>query len=472
MNLKYVLPAMLFLPALLDAAPFTVNGKIPESGYFSADGKWVYERQVDIAKTGFPAEFLISSKAVKKHPKHPDICGYGGNIILRITAPGPIAALECGGTVSNFADKRKRHAAVEYSLNGIDYQSIDTKDFGAGSVNLYGKTALPENWGLLFIKFSKKLEKGDNNGRYGYILFRKINIRLTGSVQKSGQETRPGKALKSVFPTGVFWAWERTKPNAELAKKELWTFAEENLKLLRENGYDTCWFVNFSTQVEDQLKMLELAAKYGMKVLFNGDYLDAFYSGINSLESLDTAADRTAARLGHHDALLGYVLKDEPVISDLETCNYLYSLMKQADPLRDSVAVVMNQQSLSYLRDSKLPVICSDIYYFSHDHSTQLPSPRAVSQAEFTNALKSYGNAAELYGKHSWFMGQMFGNVWGRHWFNGKKMVVYPVRICIGGCRPKPRFAGKSGKPCVWAPKGYFSTCSILRSRCLFRRKK
>lgn len=233
------------------------------------------------------------------------------------------------------------------------------------------------------------------------------------------------KALKSVFPTGVFWAWERTKPNAELAKMELWAFAEENMKLLRENGYDTCWFVNFSSE-KDQLKMLALAEKYGMKVLFNADLLGTFYNGIGSLDSIDQLASRTAARLAHHNALLGYVLKDEPLMSDLDTCSYYYERMKLADPKRDSVAVVMNRQSLGYLRDSKMPVICSDIYYFSHDHSTQLPSPRRVSQAEFTNALKSYGNAAELYGKHSWFMGQMFGDVWGRHWFNGKKMVVYP----------------------------------------------
>ena len=109
-----------------------------------------------------------------------------------------------------------------------------------------------------------------------------------------------------------------------------------------------------------------------------------------------------------------------------DSVNVFYDWMKQVDPDRDTVAVVMNRQSMSYLRDSKLPVICSDIYYFSDDNSIQLPAPRKVSQQEFTNALYSYGTAAELYGKHTWFMGQMFGDIWGRHWFNGKKMVVYP----------------------------------------------
>ncbi len=45
---------------------------------------------------------------------------------------------------------------------------------------------------------------------------------------------------------------------------------------------------------------------------------------------------------------------------------------------------------------------------------------------EFTNALNSFGTAAELYGKHSWFMGQMFGDVWGRHWRKGDRMIVEP----------------------------------------------
>ncbi|MBE6372563.1 MAG: hypothetical protein E7055_10895 [Lentisphaerae bacterium] len=428
MNWKKIILPLSIMSAVLPAQDFKINGKIPESGFSITDGSWVYERNVDIAKEGFPEEFLISAKAIKQHPKHRYMRGYNGNIVLRISAPGRITALEFGAEITNYADSRKRSVSASYSLNGIDYVTLGSKDFGGGTAKLSGKAELPENSGRMFVKLARNLEKNDRNGRYGLLLFQKIRIKLTGEVRKEekASEREQSTLLKTVFPTGVFWAWELTGSNAELAKMEIWAFAEENMKTLRDNGYNTCWFVNFPMKEETQLKMLNLAAKYGMKVLFNTDLVSCFYDGISNLENIDLAAERTAARLSSHEALLGYILKDEPLMFDLETCSYFYERMKLADPRHDSVAVVMNRQSLSYLRDSKLPVICSDLYYFGGDKSTQIPSPRPVSQREITNALKSFGNAAELYGKHTWFMGQMFGDTWGRQWFNGRKVVVYP----------------------------------------------
>lgn len=417
----------LFSVVALTAASFTVNNKVPEKGFTPGNTHWTYEQNINLGNGElFPAEFLIPAKSIKKHPKYSYIRGYNGDIVLRFAAPGRIQSLECEALITNYADGTQRRITAAYSLNGVDYTTIQSTTFKAGNGKVSGNVKLPVNRGFLFVRITRDLQKGDSNGRYGFVLFQKIKIKLTGLYQdkaKTAAKAR-SKSLKSFFPTGVFWAWERTKPNADFAKKELWAFAEENMLTLKQNGYNTCWFVNFPAKL--QLKMLELAKKHDMKVLFNTDLLHIYYNGIGSLESLDELAARTVARIGHHDALLGYVLKDEPVMFDLENCNYLYDVMKKTDPERDSVAVVMNRQSLSYLRDSKMPVICSDIYYFGGDKSTQIPSPRPVSIHEFTNAFKSFGNAAELYGKHSWFMGQMFGDTWGRHWFNGKKMVVYP----------------------------------------------
>ena len=427
---KRLIAAFSLLTAIVTAAEFKVNNKVPESGFMPGNEQWVYEQNINIAKNGFPAEFLISPKAIKQHPKQSHIRGYNGDITLRIAAPGRIRTLECGAAITNFADSRKRGVSAAYSLNGTDYVPIVSKEFKTGT-NIAGKVELPENRGFLIVKFSRKLEKNDKNGAYGFVLFQKISIKLTGEYGKKDEQSekmkkKHSKSLKSAFPTGVFWPWERMRSNAKFAKKEFWEFAEDCMKHLRDNGYDTCWFVNFSAKAADEIRVLNLAEKYGLRVLFNTDLVTNFYHGISDLDNIDNKANRTAARLGYHKALLGYILKDEPLMFDLETCNYFYERMKLADPEHDSVAVVMNRQSLSFLRDGKLPVICSDIYYFGGENSTQIPSPLAVSQREFTNALQSFGTAAELYGKHSWFMGQMFGDTWGRHWFNGKKMVVSP----------------------------------------------
>ena len=429
--MKRILTVILlsFAAAVLSAAGFTVNNKTPGSGFTEGNDKWTFERKYDLTNKELPPELLIPAKAFKQHPKHAYIRGVGNNLLLQIKAPGRIRELECAVTIGNYADSRQRTVAISWSLDGIGYTELAAKQFKGGTAAPAGKVSLPENRGIVFIRVEKKLEADDKNGIYSFVLFQKLELKLSGeyrpeTASQAPAAAEPSKALKTVFPTGVFWPWERVAPNAKFAKMELWDFVEQTMKTIRENGYDTCWMVNFP--VKEQQKFLKLAEKHGLRILINTDLYGIHYNGVGSLDYMEQAAFRTFARIGGSPALLGYVLKDEPVLCDLDTCGTFYDYMKKVDPGRDSVAVVMNRQSMSYLRDSKLPVVCSDIYYFADKDSTMLPSPREVGKEEFTNALKSYGNAAELYGKHSWFMGQMFGDVWGRHWFNGKKTVVYP----------------------------------------------
>ena len=425
-----IFAALLLTAGMLAAngAELTVNNREVSSGFTDGGESWRYEQTVDLTKKEtIPEEYLISN--IKQHPQYGHICGYNGDITLKFKAPGPISVLEGNAVMANFVDDLKREISFSWSLDGNEFHSVDTKILRGGDTPLSGKVTLPPNKGSLFVRFSRKVDEKDINGRNGFVVWQKLKLKLTGQYGRI--DAVPDKvsnaspcSLKKVFPTGVFWAWERTRPNAEFAKMEFWKFVEYNMQTLRENGYNTLWFVNFER--EDEAPMLALAEKYGMRVIFNTDLLGIFYHGLSSLEQLRDDADRTVSRIGDSKALLGYVLKDEPLLCDIETCNNLYDAMKKADPARDSTAVVMNRQSLNYLRESKLPVICSDIYYFGDKDSTQLPAPRNVSQFEFTNALKSYGEAAELYGKHTWFMGQMFGHVWGRYYRKDDKLVVYP----------------------------------------------
>ena len=412
----------------LSAAELKINNRVVGSGYTETADSWNYETSVNLVNEEPPAEFLITPRQIRRHPTSKHICGYNGNILLTVQAPGSIKYIDMAGTIANFPDKVVREAAFSYSLDGVNFIITEKKPFGGEhghTCTVGAKLELPENNGFVFFKFERFYQEGDRNGKYGNVLWQTFHIKLNG-IKSSADVNKDsvGKALKEAFPTGVFWAWERTRPNAERAKMEFWAFVEQNLMDMRENGYDTCWFVNFSRP--DQTKLLQLAEKHQIRVLFNTDLLSFFYHGAASLDDLDTLADQTVSRIGYSHALLGYILRDEPGLCDLATTNYLYDLMKKADPSRDTTSVIMNAQSLSYLRDSKMPVVCSDIYYFGSDHSTQLPSPRAVSQKEFTNALNCFNTSAELHGKHSWFMGQMFGDVWGRHYFNGEKVVVYP----------------------------------------------
>ena len=366
----------------------------------------------------------------KKHPTAGHIAGYNGDINLKINAPGPVVTLKMNCEITNYADAAARKVFIAYSLNGVDFHELEVKEFKSGTAKLDASVKLPVNRGFLYLRFGRYLEKGDSNGRHGFVLFNKIGFTLEGTippvVKTEGREvvSEASKGLKAVFPTGVFWPWERTKSNAEGSGMELWEFVNSQMKQLKEHGCNTLWFVNLPQSLMP--KVLVMAEKNGLKVLLNTGLIDAFYSGAGSLTRLKQLAENTVARIGDFPALLGYVLKDEPQLSSLESCNYFCDLMKKADPARDSLAVVMNRQSITYLRESNLPVICTDIYYFGHDKSTNLPNPANISQTEFSAGLNAYNSTAEQYGKHSWFMGQMFGDVWGRHYLKDGKCIVEP----------------------------------------------
>ena len=415
-----------------EQAEFTINGMKPQAG-FQADGKtWSYVCDANLTKE-VPAEFLLGKKAIKQHKKYAHIKGCNSNITLTVKAPGPVKTLDASTVISNYSDSVKRNFSITCSVDGINYQTVAEKEATGANIKLSGKVELPANKGILYIKITKNLKKEDKNGKYGFVLFQKVNFKLTGNIAAAAPVAKADKnvavynnyKLKEHFPTGAFWPWERTQPNADHAKMELWAFVDKVMKTLKDSGFNTIWFVNLNN-LDYHARVLTIAEKYGLNVLLNTDAYNVFYNDAQTLDRVTQLAQQTTARIGHFPSLLAYVLKDEPLMCDLETCGYLYKLMKKIDPKRESVAVVMNRQSVSYLRDSKLPVVCSDLYYFSDDNSTMLPSPRKDAQDELTNALNNYGEAAELYGKHSWFMGQMFGTTWGRHYRKGDKMIVYP----------------------------------------------
>ena len=283
---------------------------------------------------------------------------------------------------------------------------------------------LPDNSGVIFIKCSRILEKNDDNGNHGYVLWGKFGFTITGEhYSKAAAIQTQAQPLKNVFPTGAFWAWERTAPCAAYAKMELWEFVDSQMKMLAANGYDTLWFVNIGTS--DMQKVLKVAERNNMRVLLNTGLLDAVYSGAGSLANLERTAWNSYKNIGGSKALLGYVGKDEPLLCDTENMSTFYRLMKEIDPNRDLIVCTMNRQTLTYIRDTPMPVACSDLYYFGSEKSTQLAQPHE-SQPELTNALESFSMAAREHGKHFWFFGQMFGDVWGRHWRRGDRLVVEP----------------------------------------------
>ena len=383
---------------------------------------WVLERDYDFVN-GRDAAFkeLIISGRVLANSKIPHIAGVNGDLVVRLALPSKASTLKTHATITNFADTVTRRFRLSYSFDGIEYETLADKTSSSGSCNLAADIKLSDNSGILFIKCSRILEKNDDNGNHGYVLWGKFGFSVTGESDSRAAAVQTHAT--AVVPTGAFWAWERTAPCAAYAKKELWEFVDSQMKMLSANGYDTLWFVNIGTA--DMQRVLKVAEKNNMRVLLNTGLLDAVYSGAGSLAGLERTAWSTFKNIGGSKALLGYVGKDEPLLCDTENMSTFYRLMKEVDPARDLIVCTMNRQTLTYVRDTPMPVACSDLYYFGSEKSTQLCQPHE-SQPELTKALETYCLAASEHSKHFWFFGQMFSDVWGRHWRRGDKLVVEP----------------------------------------------
>lgn len=376
------------------------------------------------------SELSLNKNDLKQHKKYSHIAGYNGNYSLMLSVPGLLDTVTFETQITNFADSKERVLQVEYSLDGGNFIKL------APLAMKGGKTLFKQTFNLqggsdrVYIRFVKKEKDGKSVSGSQWILFQYISVEVSGKIVKneikvestalSGEKNK--HRLAEFFPRGPFWGWERTRVNAEIAKMDLWDFVDWQFKLLREMGCNTVWFVHLSG--EDLHKVLKLADKHQLKVLAATSLLNNFYWGIPSLEKLDDIARKHVVEYGGYSSLLGYVLKDEPLLCSLENCSYFYEILKKHDPERDAVAVVMNRQSPTFLKESVLPVICTDMYYWGSDGSTQTPNNPDISQYEISMGLQNYNRSAEMYGKTHWFMGQMFGDVWGRHYMRDDYSIV------------------------------------------------
>lgn len=386
---------------------------------------WKLERNYDFINGRETVQKELDISSFKTHPDYAHINGYNNDVVIRISLPYVIENLKTNGEIANYTDSTERKYQLSYSLDGLNYTVLDTQAHGAGQCSLSGEAAeISQNKGLVYLKYERVLAADDSNGRHGYVLWSQIGFSINcKNEQAFSEKATESKHLKNVFPTGVFWPWERTGYCANNAKMELWDFVDKTMGLLKDNGYDTIWFVNMTTG--DMMKTLQYAEKHNLKVLHNTDLLHVVYNGTHSISYMENLAWSSFKYLGGSDALLGYVVKDEPQRWETEHMSTFADIMKAVDPSRDTIGVCMNRESLTYLRDSSMPVICSDIYYFGAENTTQLPTPEK-SKEEVTNALANIGIAAEKYNKHSWFMAQMYAETWGRNWRRGDKLVVEP----------------------------------------------
>ena len=227
--------------------------------------------------------------------------------------------------------------------------------------------------------------------------------------------------LKDEFPFGVFWAWERNDFNSKFAGLTHEQYAEKELKLLKDMNCDAVWFVH-GPGAKNAPWFMPMMEKYGVKGMVASELINLYYDGEVSkgLDFVDKRAANTAKTYSQYKSLLGYVLKDEPLFCSVQHTDYFYDAMRRADPAHDAAVIAMPPQYQTYLEDTQLPVVCTDIYHFGGDKSVWIPHPARESRRTFRGTVHNAVTAAEKAGKHVWIMPMVFANIWGPNYWDAE----------------------------------------------------
>ena len=250
------------------------------------------------------------------------------------------------------------------------------------------------------------------------VCFAAIAAAMAGQSAGFAAECEPNR-LKGEFPFGVFWAWERNDFNCKTAGITQEQYAEKELKLLRDMSCDAVWFVH-GPGAKDAPWFMPMMERYGVKGMVASELISFYYDGDVSkgLDFVDRRAANTAKAFSQYKSLLGYVLKDEPLFCSVQHTDYFYGAMRRADPAHEAAVIAMPQQCQTYIEDTQLPVVCTDIYHFGGDKSVWIPHPSRTSRGTYRGAVQNAVAAAEKAGKHVWIMPMVFSSVWGPNYWD------------------------------------------------------
>ena len=228
-------------------------------------------------------------------------------------------------------------------------------------------------------------------------------------------------SLKDEFPLGVYWAWPHNANNAAAAGLDIDTYLDKSMATLRDLNCDSIWIVN--GPYGESEKFLDLCQKYNIKAVLPTVFVEMYYQPFfGNLERYEKFAKDTVEGIGKKDALMGYVLKDEPRLNSLQQTDYFHQLLKRTDPKhRDSLVVVITSDIQTYIEDTSLPVLCTDVYLFGGYRSTVMPNTTEASQELYRSTCENAVAGARRSGKHLWIMPQYFTEVWGWTYFDENK---------------------------------------------------
>ena len=194
---------------------------------------------------------------------------------------------------------------------------------------------------------------------------------------------------------------------------------------------------------------MPMMERYGIKGVVMSDFSSFYYNDDlrKGPDNVFKVAETCAKRFSKYSALLAYTPRDEPGCWNAQHTNYFCEVLRRFDPNHGMVAVMQPTFYQTYVDDTRLEAVCTDIYHFGGEGSRWIPSPRTTSQKTFRRTVHNAVTAAARVGKHAWIMPQAFGNTWGRIIGTSKAAIGrFRGPTSIGACRRRKNAAGRSGR--------------------------
>jgi hypothetical protein len=214
-------------------------------------------------------------------------------------------------------------------------------------------------------------------------------------------------------PLGVYLSWERIESNAAARGVDRWADAGNRLDALQANHVNLLWVTNMAEA--DLPRLLDECGKRGIRVLPSMGSIEAKVDWRWTPESTyyDKAVPAAIAAAGGSTSLVGWVLSDEPMVEHLPRLSALQARLRDLDPARFCTTVSMWPQTPTIARESKLPVICVDLYPFFGPDDPNGPHTDSASRSFLRRHAEAMMEAIGERRAVGWVMGMCFSDIWG-----------------------------------------------------------
>jgi hypothetical protein len=219
-------------------------------------------------------------------------------------------------------------------------------------------------------------------------------------------------------PLGVYLAWERTYTCGVWNKTDRWQDLAKRLDAAAANAVDTIWVVNLGD--EDLPRLITECERRNLKLVAGMSSVEAKIADrwADNSPYYDSIIPKLVKLAGHSKTLIGWVLSDEPDEKILGRVEHLRLKFRQADPDRFCLVVSMWPQTPAVPKQTKLPVVCVDLYPFMGPNDPNGPSTAGASQGFYRGKAEEMITAIGDRKIAPWIMGQCFTEIWGPHTYD------------------------------------------------------